>query len=212
LSAPRAAPAIAAVIFDLGGVLIDWDPRYLYRTLFDDKTAMEDFLRTVTTDEWNEAQDAGRPWAEAIEELATRHPEKRELIEAYWRRWPEMLGDAIQPTVAILRELRVAAAVRLFALTNWSAETFEIARARYDFLAWFEGIVVSGEERLIKPDERIFRLLLDRYGLTARETVFIDDHDPNIQAAARVGLRALRFTDGPTLRSDLVPLGLLSAR
>jgi len=203
--------SVTAVVFDLGGVLIDWDPRYLYRTLFNDEAAMENFLATVTTPEWNRAQDAGRPWAEAVEELAARHPDKRELIEAYWRRWPETLGDAIAPTVEVLDELRLTG-VRLFALTNWSAETFAVARGRYPFLDWFEGIVVSGEERLIKPDERIFRLLLDRYGLTARETVFIDDHDPNIQAAARLGLRALRFTDGPTLRADLVRLGLLSAR
>ena len=159
-------PRISAVVFDLGGVLIDWNPRYLYRTLFDDEVAMEEFLATVTTQEWNRAQDAGRPWAEAVEELASRHPEQRALIEAYWRRWPETLGDAIEPTVALLDELR-STGVRLYALSNWSGETFPLARPRYPFLEWFDGIVISGDERLAKPDPRIFDVLLERYGLAA---------------------------------------------
>ena len=203
-----ASPRVTAVVFDLGGVLIDWDPRYLYRTLFADETAMEDFLATVTTPEWNRAQDAGRPWSEAVEELAARHPEKRELIEAYWRRWPETLGGAIEPTVAVLRDLR-ATDVRLYALSNWSAETFPIARPRYPFLDWFDGIVISGQEGLIKPDARIFEVLLDRYELQPDQTVFVDDHVPNVDAAAVLGIRALRFTDADTLRGDLRRLGLL---
>jgi 2-haloacid dehalogenase len=146
---------ISAVVFDLGGVLIDWDPRYLYRTLFEDEAAMEDFLATVTTPEWNRAQDAGRPWAEAVEELATRHPERRDLIAAYRERWHEMLGGANEPVVEILEELR-GTGVRLFALTNWSGRRFP-SPGRYPFLEWFEGIVVSGDERLIKPDPRIFQ-------------------------------------------------------
>ena len=201
------SPRVTAVVFDLGGVLIDWDPRYLYRTLFADETAMEDFLTTVTTPEWNRAQDAGRPWAEAVEELAARHPEKRDLIEAYWRRWPETLGDAVGPTVDVLAELR--GCVRLFALSNWSAETFPIARPRYPFLEWFDGIVISGQERLIKPDPAIFRVLLERYDLRPAETAFIDDHAPNVEAAARLGMRAIRFTDAAALRTELRHLGLL---
>jgi 2-haloacid dehalogenase len=202
---------IGAVVFDLGGVLIDWDPRYLYRTLFTDEVAMEDFLMTVTTPEWNRAQDAGRPWSEAVEELAARHPEKRDLIEAYWRRWPETLGGAIEPTVAVLRDLR-ATDVRLYALSNWSGETFPIARPRYPFLDWFDGIVISGQEGLIKPDARIFQVLLDRYGLQPDETVFIDDHVPNVEAAAQLGMRAIRFTDAGRLRADLAALGLFDAK
>ena len=200
-------PRVTAVVFDLGGVLIDWDPRYLYRTLFDDDAAMEEFLATVTTQEWNHAQDAGRPWAAAIEELAEVYPEKRDLIEAYWRRWPETLGDAIGPTVEVLDELR--GSVRLFALSNWSGETFPIARPRYPFLEWFDGIVISGEERLIKPDPAIFRVLLERYELRPGETVFVDDHAPNVEAAASLGIRALRFPDAAALRSALRDLGLL---
>jgi 2-haloacid dehalogenase len=209
VEAQAAVPNITAVVFDLGGVLIDWDPRYLYRTLFTDDVAMEDFLTTVTTPEWNKAQDAGRPWSEAVEELAVRHPEKRELIEAYWRRWPETLGGAIEPTVAVLRDLR-ATDVRLYALSNWSAETFPIARPRYPFLDWFDGIVISGQEGLIKPDARIFAVLLERYEIHPSQTVFIDDHVPNVDAAAALGMWALRFTDADRLRGDLRGLGLLA--
>ena len=194
-------------MFDLGGVLIDWDPRYLYRSIFDDESRMEEFLATVTTREWNIAQDAGRPWSEAVEELATRYPEWRDEINAYWQRWPETLGEAIEPTVEILAELR-AAGVPLYALSNWSAETFPFAEARYPFLSWFDGIVVSGFERLVKPDPRIFRLLLDRYGLQPSGTIFVDDQAANVEAARGVGIHGIRFVDAPTLRADLATLGL----
>jgi 2-haloacid dehalogenase len=203
-------PPIRAAIFDLGGVLIDWNPRYLYRSLFDDEAAMEDFLATVATAEWNRAQDAGRPWADAVAELATRHPDQRELIEAWWKRWPETLGDAIEPTVAVLADLR-RRGVHLFALSNWSGETFPLARPRYPFLDWFDGIVISGNERLAKPDRRIFEVLLDRYGLVPGETLFVDDQLENVEAAARLGIRAIRYVDPARLRSDLRELDLLPA-
>jgi len=205
---PSSPSPITAVVFDLGGVLIDWDPRYLYRELIEDEAEMEHFLATVTTPEWNRAQDAGRPWAEAVEELAQHHPERRELIEAYWLRWHETLGDAIQPTVAVLDELR-GTGLRLFALTNWSGETFPVARPRFPFLEWFEGIVVSGDERLIKPDPDIFHLLIERYGVDPETTVFIDDAADNVAAAHALGFRAIRFVDAPTLRADLRRLGVL---
>lgn len=208
MSGPASARP-TAVAFDLGGVLIDWDPRYLYRSLFEgDEAAMETFLAEVTSPEWNQQQDAGRPWAQAIESLAREHPERRELISAYWHRWPETLGEAIEPTVEVLDELR-RAGVRLFALSNWSAETFPLARPRYPFLEWFEGIVISGEVRLVKPDTRIFRHLLERYGLEPGSTVFIDDAEANVQAARRLGLTGIRFEDAHTLRRELVALGLL---
>jgi 2-haloacid dehalogenase len=208
---PAQTPStITAVVFDLGGVLIDWDPRYLYRELIEDEEEMEQFLATVTTPEWNRAQDAGRPWAEAVEELARHHPERRELIEAYWLRWHETLGDAIQPTVEVLEELR-GTGIRLFALTNWSGETFPVARPRYPFLEWFEGIVVSGDERLIKPDPAIFRVLVDRYELEPTTTLFIDDQPDNVAAARDLGFEAVRFVDAETLRGDLRRLGLLAA-
>jgi len=198
------------VTFDLGGVLIDWDPRYLYRQLFDDDTEMERFLAEVTTQEWNAAQDAGRSWSEAVEVLTAEFPDHRDLIEAYHTRWPEMLGDAIHGTVAILDELR-GRGVRLFALSNWSAETFPIAMQRYPFLGWFDGIVISGEVKAAKPDVRIFRALIDRHEIQPAETVFVDDNEPNVTAATEMGFIALRFHDADRLRSDLTRLGLLEA-
>lgn len=205
------APALVrptAVVFDLGGVLIDWNPRYLYRKLFDDEAAMESFLADVVSPEWNGQQDSGRTWAEAVEALSREHPEQRDLIGAYWHRWQETLGDAIAPTVEILEELH-RTGVRLYALSNWSAETFPVARPRYPFLESFDGIVISGEVKLAKPDPRIFRHLLDRYRLDPAATVFIDDSEANVRAAAAQGIIALRFEDAARLRGDLVRLGLL---
>lgn len=198
-----------AVVFDLGGVLIDWNPRYLYRQLFDgDDAAMERFLAEVTTPEWNGEQDAGRTWAEAVEVLTREHPQHAKLIAAYADRWPETLGDAIQPTVDVLAELRRTGA-RLFALSNWSAETFPIARPRYPFLEWFEGIVISGEVRIAKPDPRLFRHLVERYSLDPATTVFIDDSAANVRAARELGMIGIRFEDAEALRRSLAALGLL---
>jgi 2-haloacid dehalogenase len=199
----------SAVVFDLGGVLIDWNPRYLYQQLFDgDDAAMERFLAEVTTPEWNLQQDAGRTWDEAVEALTRQHPEHAELIAAYRDRWTETLGEPIGPTVAVLDELRQTG-VRLFALSNWSAETFPVARPRYPFLEWFEGIVISGEVGITKPDERVYRHLLDRFGLDAASTVFIDDSAANVRAAQEVGMIAIRFEGGDALRTALAGHGLL---
>ena len=195
-------------MFDLGGVLIDWNPRYLYRKLFDgDDAAMERFLAEVTTPEWNGLQDAGRTWAEGVEALTREHPEHAALIAAYAERWPETLGEAIQPTVEVLDDLR-RAGVRLFALSNWSAETFPIARPRYPFLEWFEGIVISGEVRIAKPDARVYRHLLERYSLEPATTVFIDDSAANVDAAGALGMIAIRFEGAEALRRELAGLGL----
>ena len=147
------------VVFDLGGVLIEWDPRHLYRKLFDVPDEMESFLAEVTTAEWNAQQDAGRPWAEAVETLIAEHPERHELIEAFHVRWPEMLAGEIPGTADVLSELRDTG-IRLVALSNWSAEMFPVARERFDFLSWFEGIVISGEVGVNKPDPRIFAYLV----------------------------------------------------
>ncbi len=206
-SPPRPEPP-TAVVFDLGGVLIDWNPRHLYRSLFDDEVEMERFLAEVTTQAWNHEQDRGRPFAQAIAELTRDHPEQAQLIEAYWDRWPEMLGEPFHETVKILAALR-ASGVRLLALTNWSAETFPVAMPRYPFLDWFEAVIVSGEVELVKPDPAIFRLLVDRHGLEPSRTVLIDDTIANVQAAAALGFRAIRFTDAAALRRDLSAMGLL---
>jgi 2-haloacid dehalogenase len=205
------APNPTAVVFDLGGVLIDWNPRYLYRTLFDDEAEMEAFLSEVTTQEWNAQQDAGRPWSEAVEELVALHPGRRELIEAYWHRWPETLGGPIEGTVSILGELK-ANGVRTYALSNWSTETFPLARPRFPFLEWFDGILISGEAKLIKPDPRIFAHLLEKFGLEAGSTVFIDDSAANVRAAETAGLIAIRFTNPAALRQEMSGLGLLPRR
>ena len=196
------------VVFDLGGVLVDWDPRYLYGQLFDDPDEMESFLAQVTTAEWNAHQDAGRPWAEAVELLVAEHPQRRELIEAFHRRWPEMLAGEVPGTVDVLADLR-AAGVRLIALSNWSAETFPFARERFDFLAWFEGIVISGDVGVNKPDRRIFDHLAEQFGIEPAATLFIDDSAANVDAAKALGFRAIQFTDATVLRRELVRVGLL---
>jgi len=197
-----------AVIFDLGGVLIDWDPRYLYRKLLADEAAVEDFLARVCTQAWNEQQDAGRPVAEAMSALAGEHPECAELINAYYGRFDEMMRGAHDDTVAVLDDLH-GRGVPLYALSNFSAEMFRHARRRFHFLERFRDIVLSGDERLVKPDPRFYRLLLDRHGLIAQDTVFIDDNPGNVEAAAQLGMTAFHFRGAPALRADLVALGLL---
>lgn len=198
----------SAVTFDLGGVMIDWDPRHLYRKLFDgDDAAMERFLAEVCTPEWNARLDAGRPFDEGIAELVAAHPDQADLIRAFKSRWPEMLGGVFDGTVAIMRELR-SAGVRAYALSNWSAETFGTARAHYPFLDEMDGVLISGELKIAKPDPAIFRELLRRFGLAREATVYIDDWDRNVAAAASLGMVALRFVDAARLRRDLRDLGL----
>ncbi|MFP6741730.1 MAG: HAD family phosphatase [Alphaproteobacteria bacterium] len=201
--------SVDAVVFDLGGVLIDWDPRYLYRKLFPgDEAAMEHFLSAIIDVEWNLRQDAGRSFAAAVAEASTRHPQYASLIKAYDSRWEEMLNGPINGSVTLLDGLR-RRGVALYGLTNWSKETFPIARARFDFLAWFEGIVVSGEERLIKPDPAIFHCILERYGLTPATTLFIDDSEKNVVAARDLGFHAHHFRSPEGLGAALNEYGLL---
>ena len=172
-SRPRASSA--TVVFDLGGVLIDWNPRHLYRRLFDgDDAQMEWFLANVCSPAWNAGLDAGRPWDEAIRELVERFPEYADLIRAYRERFPEMLGGIYDENVAILAQLR-ARGTPLYALTNWSEETFDESRAGFPFLEWFIDVIVSGREGVAKPDERIFHALLERFELDPLTTVYLDD-------------------------------------
>jgi 2-haloacid dehalogenase len=189
-------------VFDLGGVLIDWNPRFLYRKLLRDEAEVEAFLAEVATEAWNHRQDEGRTIEEATAELLARHPDKVELIAAYYDRWPEMLGGAIDGTVAILEELD-AAGVPLYAISNWSRETFHHARARFDFLRRFRDIVVSGEVGVAKPDPGIFQLFLERHRLAAGECLFIDDVARNIDAARAVGMTAIQFESPDQLRGQL---------
>jgi len=195
-----------AIVFDLGGVLIDWDPRHLYRKLLPDAAAVEEFLARVCTPAWNLSLDAGLPFDEGVRELCARFPREAELIRAYRDRWTEMVSGAIDDTVAILDELR--AQYPVYALTNWSAETWPHAEARFPFLAWFRGIVMSGREGIVKPDERIYRLLLERHGLHASETIFIDDQPRNVAAARALGIDAIRYEGAAALRAELAARGV----
>jgi 2-haloacid dehalogenase len=201
----------SVVVFDLGGVLIDWNPRYLYRKLFaGDEAAMEHFLATICTQHWNERMDAGLAFAEACAPLLASHPERAALILAWGQRFAEMMDAPIHGTVAILDELHQAG-VPLYALTNWSAETFPHAQRRFDFLDRFRGIVVSGHEKVIKPDPRIYQLLLDRHAIAAGDAVYIDDNPKNAAAATALGLHGIHFTGSEALRRDLLRVGLLGA-
>lgn len=199
---------VHTVVFDLGNVLIRWDPRALYRKIFaGDEAAMEHFLAEVCNAEWNERQDCGRSWKDGIALAVQQHPSHEAHIRAYHERWEEMIPGAIEETVAILAELR-ALGIRLLALTNWSHETFPIALRRFAFLEWFEGIVVSGHELLVKPDPAIFKLLIDRYRLDPASTVFIDDSVRNVEAAVAQGLRGIHFQSAGDLRLRLQDLGM----
>ena len=210
-TASRGDQAIDLVLFDLGGVLIDWDPRRLYRKMFRSEAAMEVFLATVCTPAWNLELDRGRPFTEAVAELVEEHPAQRDAIEAYRDRWIEMIGGPIAPTVALLEELEAQGA-ELRALTNWSAETFRLVRDAepYRFLEHFETIYVSGELRLIKPEPEIFHHVLDDTALTAPCILFIDDSAANISAADQLGFATHHFSSAQGLGVDLRRRGLLA--
>lgn len=203
------AVAIEAVVFDIGGVLLDWDPRYLYRELIDDPDEMERFLSEVCTLEWHAAHDRGVPFEQSCAALAAEHPEHAELIWAWARRSEDMVAGPIKETVEILRELRDGG-VPLYALTNMEAETYPLRRDRYAFLQWFRGTVVSSAEGVIKPDPEIFRRLLDRFGLRAPTTLLIDDAARNVEAARAVGMQAVRYVGASELRRFLAARGLVS--
>ena len=202
-------PGRSIAVFDLGGVLLDWNPRHLYRKLFaGDEAAMEHFLATVCTHEWNRCQDAGRSFAEGGRLLTAEHPDKVELIDAYGARFDEMIAGPIAGMVEILAELRDRG-TPLYGLTNWSAETYPPARERFAFLSWFRGILVSGEVGVIKPDPRIFELLIERFAINPENAVYIDDVEANVAAAQSFGIHAIQFTTPARLRRELTRLGLL---
>lgn len=202
-------PKRCVAIFDLGGVLIDWNPRYLYRKLYGaDENAMEYFLANICTSNWNSQQDAGRSLAEACALLTSKYPEHKKMIEAWRERYAEMLGGPIQGTVEVLGELR-SAGIPIYALSNWSSETFPAAWERFDFLRWFKGILLSGEVRLLKPDPRIYRRFCEAHAVDPVEAIYIDDLKPNVEGAAAVGMHGVHFTDPASLRRELVGVGLL---
>jgi len=199
---------IKAIIFDLGGVLISWNPENLYNTIFKDESETRNFLNTICTSDWNEEQDGGRSLEEGTQVLINKFPEHEENIRVFYGRWVEMLGGAIEGTVDIFKELKAGGKYKIYALTNWSVETFPIAQEKFDFLNWFDGIVVSGTERMRKPSPEFFQLLLDRYNLKADEVLFIDDNLRNVKAAIEMDIESIHFTSPEFLTNALKEKGL----
>ncbi len=201
---------IGAVIFDLGGVLLDWDPRYVYRSYFDTSEEIDRFLANINFAEWNMQQDRGRPFLEGVADLSLQHPQYAPLIRAYYEQWDRCIAGPIPGTVEIARALK-ALGYAVYVLTNCSAETFPIARDRYPFLDLFDGILVSGEVGLVKPDRRIFDSMLHRIGRRAAQCLLIDDAPLNIAAAQALGFRTILFHSADLLGMQLQQMGLLSS-
>jgi len=200
---------IRAIVFDFGGVLIDWNPRYLYRKLFPgNDTAMESFLAEIGFTEWNQQQDAGRAFSLAVTELVKRFPSYADLIQAYDERWEESIAGPLQGTVDLLLPLQQAG-LELHGLSNWSSEKFAAVRTKYSFFQLFATILLSGDVKLIKPDPRIFEALLERIGRSAGECLFIDDSEENISTARSLGFETIRFESPDQLRRELQHRGLL---
>jgi 2-haloacid dehalogenase len=199
---------ITTVIFDLGGVLIDWNPRYLYRKILKDESEVDFFLSNICTSEWNDQQDAGRSFEEATLELIRKHPEWEEAITAWYGRWQETIRGSIDDTVEILRQIKDFKKYRLYALTNWSAETFPWAYENFDFLHWFEGIVVSGNEKTRKPFPEFYQILFSRYHVDPATSLFIDDNIKNIEGANAIGLNTIHYTSSAQLREALKAYGI----
>jgi 2-haloacid dehalogenase len=198
---------IDAVVFDLGGVLIDWDPRYVYRPLFDNPADMEEFLGSVCTPDWHRAHDLGADIRQSCEQLARRYPEHRDMIMVWAERGEQMAAGQFDDTVQVLGNVK-AAGVRCYALSNMEPDAFRVRRARFPFMDWFDAYVISGLEGVAKPDRRIFEILLRRHGLRPQACVFIDDQARNVAAARELGLVGLHFSSAARLRQDLSDLGL----
>jgi 2-haloacid dehalogenase len=200
---------IKNIIFDLGGVLIDWNPEYVYLEVFEgDRKKMQWFFDEICTMDWNENQDAGYPLQKATEDRVKMFPQYEEWIRMYYGRWEEMLGEAIEDTVTILNQLLENPDYRVVALTNWSAETFPVALSRFEFLHRFKGIVVSGTEKTRKPFPEIYQLTLDRYEFKAQESLFIDDNLRNIESASAMDIQTIHFKNPNDLKSNLKQMGI----
>ena len=200
---------IKTIIFDLGGVLIDWNPDYVYNTIFTDPVDKKWFYDNICTPDWNEEQDAGRKLSEGTELLVEKFPDHEANIRAYYDRWEEMLNGPIQKTVDVLEELKDSHRYQLLALTNWSAETFPIALKRYDFLQWFDGRVVSGEELTRKPFKVIYNTIVSRFNVDPAKAIYIDDNARNLVPAKELGMYTIHFQNPEQFRRDLVELDVL---
>ena len=200
---------IDTIIFDLGGVLIDWNPEYVYLEVFEGNQQKVDwFLNEICSHDWNVQQDAGRSFKEATNILVDKFPQYEKWIRLFYERWEDMLGETISETVNLLKTLKKENKHKLYALTNWSAESFPIARQRFDFFKLFEGIVVSGEEKTIKPYPEIYKIILNRYKITPEKSIFIDDSLKNIQAAEDLGINGIHFKSPQQLKQDLSLFGI----
>ena len=200
---------IDTLVFDLGGVLIDWNPEYLYNKLIPDEEERRWFLSTICTLDWNEQQDAGRSLQEGTEHLVKQFPGHEKAIRAYYGRWKEMLGGPIHETVEIFRELKAQGRLKLYALTNWSAETFPVALELYDFLHWFDGRIVSGEEKIRKPFPEIYKLLMERFAIDPRHAIYVDDNIRNVLPARDLGFVGIHFRTPALFKEELKKLGVL---
>ncbi len=199
---------IETIIFDIGGVLIDWNPRHLYRKLFKTEEEITWFLENICTPEWNDQQDAGRSFEEATEELLHKFPDHQDAIRAWYGRWTETIRGPIPETVEILKSIKDARRHRLYALTNWSAETFPWALQNFEFLHWFEGIVVSGVEKTRKPFPEFYEILLKRYRISAEKALFIDDNLKNVEGARALKIDTIHFQDAKALTDQLAMRGI----
>jgi len=198
---------INSIIFDFGGVLVDWNPRYMYKDVFENNSEMELFLTQICSEDWNLQQDKGRSLSEGTRVLQDKFPEHRTNIQLYYDQREKMLKSDIPENVAILPQLKLK--YKLYGLTNWSAETFPVALKRFSFFKYFDGIVVSGEEKMVKPDEEIFYLMLKRFGLEAENCLFIDDNLKNINTAKKLGFSTIHLKEMTDLKTELSLLGIL---
>lgn len=201
--------AIDTIVFDLGGVLIDWNPRILYRKILKTEEEISWFFENICTSEWNEQQDAGRSFAEATEELVAKHPEWEIPIRAWYGRWEETIPGPIHETVDLLKYFKEKSPYRLYALTNWSAESFPRTLQKFEFLHWFDGIVVSGKEKTRKPFPDIYQILFKRFDIHPSKSIFIDDNLKNIEAAKKEGMQGIHFQSPAQLKLSMQDFGLL---
>lgn len=201
--------AINTIIFDLGNVLVDWSPMHVFGNYFDSEEKRNYFFENICTPDWNEQQDEGRSIVEATLELIKKYPDWEQPIRDFYGRWTEMLKGPIHGTVEIFRELKDSGKYKIYALTNWQAGLFDIALVRYNFLHWFDGRVVSGEEKMRKPFPQFYHKLLDRYHVKAYEALFIDDSLRNVKAAEELGIKSIHFQNPEQLKKELIVLGVL---
>jgi len=200
---------IKAIIFDYGNVLIEWDPRYVYNRYFpNDSEGMENFLQEVDFMGWNAYQDKGRTFKEGVADLSAQFPHYSHLIQAYHDHWKDSIGTAYWETVEIMKQLK-AKGYPLYGLSNWSAETFPYARAKYDFFNLLDGMVISGHVGHVKPEPEIYDIMLEKIDRPAQECLFIDDSLPNIKQANTMGFKTIHFTSPEQLKKELTQLGLL---